>query len=79
MARARGDYSDFVIGEIYPNTLVRILSEVFNKPDEISGKNRQYVKYTCTACNSGKIYDETNIYRQYNLDNKITLILISFI
>jgi len=56
MAHARGDYSDFVIGEIYPDTLVKIMSKPFVMKDA-AGKARQYVKYTCTACNSGIIYD----------------------
>ena len=29
MARKRGDYSDFILGEIYPDTLIRIESEPF--------------------------------------------------
>ena len=46
-----GDYSDFKIGEIYPDTLIRIMSNVYKGDD-----NRQYVDYTCTSCNSGIIY-----------------------
>lgn len=56
MAHKRGDYSDFVIGEIYPNTLVRIESEPFIIIDP-SGTRRPSIKYTCTACNSGILYD----------------------
>ena len=51
-----GDYSDFCIGEIYPNTLIRIVSEPFIIIDN-SGHSRASIKYTCTACNSGIIYD----------------------
>ena len=56
MARRRGDYSDFVIGEIYPDTLVRIESEPFIIIDP-SGVRRPSIKYSCTACNSGIIWD----------------------
>ena len=56
MARKRGDYSDLVIGEIYPDTLIRIESEPFIIIDP-SGNRRPSVKYSCTACNSGIIYD----------------------
>lgn len=56
MAHKRGDYSDFIIGEIYPDTLIRIESEPFIIIDN-SGKRRPSIKYSCTACNSGIIYD----------------------
>ena len=56
MSRKRGDYSDFIIGEIYQNTLIRIESEPFIIIDA-SGKRRPSIKYSCTACNSGIIYD----------------------
>ncbi len=56
MAHKRGDYSDFIIGEIYPGTLIRIESEPFIIIDP-SGTRRPSIKYTCTACNSGILYD----------------------
>ena len=56
MARRRGDYSDLVIGEIYPDTLVRIESEPFIIIDP-SGNRRPSIKYSCTYCNSGIIWD----------------------
>lgn len=46
-----GDYSDFKIGEIYPDTLIKIESNVYKGEDK-----RIYVDYTCTACNSGIVY-----------------------
>lgn len=49
--RKAGDYSDFKIGEIYPDTLINIESNVYKGEDK-----RTYVDYTCTACNSGIIY-----------------------
>lgn len=49
--RKAGDYSDFKIGEIYPDTLIKIESDVYKGEDK-----RTYVDYTCTACNSGIIY-----------------------
>ena len=56
MAHKRGDYSDFIIGEIYPDTLVRIESEPFIIIDP-SGNRRPSIKYSCAACNSGILYD----------------------
>ena len=56
MAHKRGDYSDFVIGEIYPDTMIRIESEPYIIVDT-SGNRRPSIKYTCTACNSGILYD----------------------
>ena len=56
MVHKRGDYSDFVIGEIYPDTMIRIESEPYIIIDA-SGNRRPSIKYTCTACNSGILYD----------------------
>lgn len=52
-----GDYSDFIIGEIYPNTLVRVESAVFEKLAANGKKKEKFVKYSCTACNSSKLWD----------------------
>ena len=53
MIHKRGDYSDFIIGENYPNTFCKIMSNVFKK-DHPKG---YFIQYTCTRCNSGIIYD----------------------
>lgn len=48
-----GDYSDFIIGENYPDSYCKIMSHVFKK-DQPKG---YFVQYTCTRCNSGIIYE----------------------
>lgn len=55
MAHRHCDYSDFIIGETYPNSQITIQSAVYAK--RIGQHNQKFVKYTCNACNSGIIYE----------------------